>query len=153
MGPFRLLAGGVGADRRALDHFRRVHDDLPALIRSADVVACVPWYEPFGIVPLEAMACGTPVVASAVGGMLDTVEDGVTGLLVPPRDAGAVAAAVCRLVGDPVTLARMGAAAADAVAHRYSWDAVAEATETVYRGVGAAVPEPLVPARTGRKDR
>ena len=93
------------------------------------------------------------VVASAVGGMLDTVEDGVTGLLVPPRDAGAVAAAVRRLVGDPATLGRMRAAAADAVARRYSWDAVAEATETVYRGVGAAAPEPLVHARTGRKDR
>jgi D-inositol-3-phosphate glycosyltransferase len=131
------------------------HDQTAELMRAADLVLTVPWYEPFGIVPLEAMACGTPVVASAVGGMLDTVEDGVTGLLVPPRDAPAVADAVRRLATDPQTLARFGAAAAAAVAERYSWDAVAEATEHVYRGVDGPVPppEPRVPARTGRKDR
>jgi glycosyltransferase involved in cell wall biosynthesis len=130
------------------------HAQAAGLMRAADVLLTVPWYEPFGIVPLEAMACGTPVVASAVGGMLDTVEDGVTGLLVPPRDAPAVARAVRRLVGDPLVLARFGAAAATAVGERYSWEAVAEATESVYRGIDARVapPEHLVPARTGRKD-
>jgi D-inositol-3-phosphate glycosyltransferase len=79
----------------------------------------------------------------------------VTGVLVPPRDPAATAAAVGRLMADPAALARLGASAADAVAARYSWAAVAEATEHVYREAGAAVPpsEPLVPARTGRKDR
>jgi glycosyltransferase involved in cell wall biosynthesis len=131
------------------------HLEAARLMRAADLVLTVPWYEPFGIVPLEAMACGTPVVASAVGGMLDTVDDGVTGVLVPPRDPEAVAAAVRRLAGDRPGLARMGAAAARSVAERYSWQAVAEATERVYRGVDPSVPlpEPLVPARTGRKDR
>ena len=52
---------------------RVAHRDVPALLRSADVVVSAPWYEPFGIVPVEAMACGTAVVASAVGGHLDTV--------------------------------------------------------------------------------
>ncbi|MGB8997207.1 MAG: glycosyltransferase, partial [Pseudonocardiaceae bacterium] len=65
--------------------------DVPPLLRSADVVVSVPWYEPFGMVPLEAMACGVPVVASAVGGHLDTVLDGRTGALVAPRDPAALA--------------------------------------------------------------
>ena len=131
------------------------HDEAAELMRAADLVLTVPWYEPFGIVPLEAMACGTPVVASAVGGMLDTVVEGLTGVLVPPRDPAATAAAVRRLMADPAELARLGASAVDAVAARYSWAAVAEATEHVYLGVGAAGPpsQPLVPARTGRKDR
>src|SRR4029450_4465421 len=83
--------------------------DVPALLRSADLVACVPWYEPFGIVALEAMACGIPVVGSAVGGLLDTVQHGRTGLLVPPRDPRAIAAAAARLVGNPSLRAHMGA--------------------------------------------
>ena len=67
-----------------------------------------PWYEPFGITPLEAVACGVPVVGSAVGGLLDTVEDGVTGRLVPPRDPAAVAGAVAGLLADPALAARCG---------------------------------------------
>jgi glycosyltransferase involved in cell wall biosynthesis len=153
----RLRAAGERAGVLSRLHVvgRVPHEQAAGLMRAADVVVTVPWYEPFGIVPLEAMACGTPVVASAVGGMLDTVEDGVTGLLVPPRDAPALARALRRLVADPQVLARFGAAAAAAVSDRYSWQAVAEATERVYRGVAAPVPppEPLVPARTGRKDR
>ncbi|HEY0717081.1 MAG TPA: glycosyltransferase, partial [Streptosporangiaceae bacterium] len=75
--------------------------DVPALIRSADAVVCVPWYEPFGIVPLEAMACGVPVVASAVGGLTDTVVDRATGWLVPPRDPAVLASALQALLADP----------------------------------------------------
>ena len=61
---------------------------VPALIRSADVVVCTPWYEPFGITPLEAMACGVPVVASAVGGLTDSVVHGTTGLPDPRPRSG-----------------------------------------------------------------
>ena len=82
----RALAERAGVADRVVLLGRVSRADLPALIRSADAVVCVPWYEPFGIVPLEAMACGVPVVASAVGGMIDSVVDGVTGLHVPPRD-------------------------------------------------------------------
>jgi glycosyltransferase involved in cell wall biosynthesis len=81
---------------------------MPALLRSADLVLCTPWYEPFGLVPLEAMACGVPVVGSAVGGLLDTVVPGVTGALVPPRDPAALAVAVRQLLADPALRARYG---------------------------------------------
>ena len=75
--------------------------DMPALLRSADLVVCAPWYEPFGLVPLEAMACGVPVVATAVGGFLDTVVDGVTGILVPPQRPDRLAAAIRKLLAEP----------------------------------------------------
>jgi glycosyltransferase involved in cell wall biosynthesis len=106
---------------------------VPALLRSADVVVTVPWYEPFGIVPLEAMACGRPVVASAVGGMLDTVRPGVTGLHVPPRRPDALAEAVQQLLDDPARRADYGRAGAARVRSRYTWSRVAEATELAYR--------------------
>src|SRR5207302_1759145 len=86
------------------------HTGIPRLLRSADVVVCTPWYEPFGIVPLEAMACGVPVIASAVGGLTDTVVHGETGLLVPPRDPAAVAEAAKRLLACPVMRASFGRA-------------------------------------------
>ncbi|MDP8971463.1 MAG: glycosyltransferase, partial [Actinomycetota bacterium] len=79
------LARRLGVADRVQLRGRVPRRDMPVLLRSADVVVCTPWYEPFGIVPLEAMACGVPVVASAVGGLQDTVVDGITGLHVPPR--------------------------------------------------------------------
>lgn len=118
---------------------------MPALLRSADVVVATPWYEPFGIVPLEAMACGVPVVASAVGGLVDSVVDGVTGTLVPARRPDHLAAALRELLGDPVRRQAYGVAGRDRACARYAWDRIARDTEVVYRdvlGVGAhAVPE------------
>jgi glycosyltransferase involved in cell wall biosynthesis len=109
--------------------------DVPALIRSADAVVCVPWYEPFGIVPLEAMACGIPVVASAVGGLTDTVVDRGTGWLVPPRDPVVLAGALRALLADPAQRAAMGAAGRDRVEQWYTWPRVAAQTEAVYQGL------------------
>ncbi|GAA1587794.1 glycosyltransferase family 1 protein [Kribbella sancticallisti] len=114
-------------------------DEVPGLLRSADVVACTPWYEPFGIVPLEAMACGRPVVASAVGGLLDTVVDGVTGVHVPAKDPDRLAAVLRRLLADPVERRRLGEAGAARVAEKYTWPKVAAATEEVYRRITAPV--------------
>jgi glycosyltransferase involved in cell wall biosynthesis len=106
---------------------------VTALLRSADLAVCVPWYEPFGIVPLEAMACGVPVVASAVGGMIDTVVDGVTGVHVPPRRPERLADTLRALLADPVRRADLGAAGVRRARERYTWDRVAEATLEVYR--------------------
>jgi glycosyltransferase involved in cell wall biosynthesis len=114
---------------------RVAHEELPALIRSADAVVATPWYEPFGIVPLEAAACGVPVVGSAVGGLLDSVEDGVTGRLVPARDPVAVARAVRELATDPLRRRRAGQAARRRAITRFSWERVAEATEDAYRAL------------------
>ncbi len=112
-------------------------DDLPALLRSADVVVCAPWYEPFGIVPLEAMACGVPVVASAVGGMIDTVVDGVTGVHVPPRDPERLAEALRALLDDEERHLAYGRAGASRARRLYDWERVASLTSDVYLEVGA----------------
>ncbi|KQS97477.1 glycosyltransferase [Cellulomonas sp. Leaf395] len=109
------------------------HHDLPTLVRSADVVVATPWYEPFGIVPIEAAACGVPVVGSAVGGLLDTVQDGRTGLLVPPRDPASLVSALRSLLDDPDRRAAFGQAARRRAVARYGWDRVAAQTELVYR--------------------
>jgi glycosyltransferase involved in cell wall biosynthesis len=106
--------------------------DMPALLRSGDLVICSPWYEPFGLVPLEAMACGVPVVASAVGGMLDTVVDSVTGALVPPRDPAALAGVVGALLASPDQRAQLARAGLERARSRYSWDQVAADTAAVY---------------------
>ena len=109
--------------------------DVPAWVRSADVVLAVPWYEPFGITPLEAMACGRPVVATAVGGLQDSVVDGVTGDLVPPRDPDALGKALAALLADDERRAAYGAAGVRRARARYRWSRVVADTETVYRQV------------------
>lgn len=116
--------------------------DMPALVRSADVVLCVPAYEPFGIVPLEAMACGVPVLATDVGGHRDTVADRVTGRLVRPGDPDAIASAARELLGSEQLRRRMGRAGRARVLARFTWQRVADGAEQVYRqvAVGHAVP-------------
>jgi len=96
------------------------------------VVACTPWYEPFGIVPLEAMGCGVPVVASAVGGMLDTVVHDVTGRLVTPRRPRECAEAVTTILRDSFLRRSLGLAGRDRACARYSWDRVAADTLRIY---------------------
>lgn len=117
--------------------------DMPGLFRSADAVVCTPWYEPFGIVPLEAMSCGVPVVAAAVGGLQDTVLDHGTGLHVPPRDPEAIAGALAVLLGNPGLRAEMGSAGQVRARTRYSWDRVAAETEKAYQLAMAELPATL----------
>jgi D-inositol-3-phosphate glycosyltransferase len=120
--------------------------DVPRLLRSADVVVCPPWYEPFGIVPLEAMACGVPVVGTAVGGLLDTVVDGVTGLLVAPRRPRELGRALSALLADPARRDLLGRTAARRVRSRFTWAGVAQSTLQVYDGVLNQVGTRRVPA-------
>jgi D-inositol-3-phosphate glycosyltransferase len=151
----RECARRVGVTGRLHLVGRVAPDDAAALLRAADVLLAVPWYEPFGIVPLEAMACATPVVASAVGGMIDTVDPGVTGAHVPPRDPEAVARAVRELAGRPEHLRAVGAAGARRVRGRYAWSQVAEETEAVYEQLASSsgrVREPVTVTRTSWED-
>jgi glycosyltransferase involved in cell wall biosynthesis len=123
--------------------------DVPALIRGCSVVVTVPWYEPFGITPLEAMACGRPVVGSAVGGLLDTVVPGQTGELVPPRDPVALARVLRRLLDEPARRAAYGEAGRRRAMALYDWDEVARRTEAVYHDLLRTAD----PVRTVRADQ
>lgn len=110
------------------------HADLARWLAKATVV-CVPSRsESFGLVALEALACGTPVIATRVGGLSTVVVDGVTGLLVDGHDARRWADAITRLLGDAAQRESMGA---KAVAHAsgFSWEAMVDATEAVYKSV------------------
>jgi glycosyltransferase involved in cell wall biosynthesis len=151
-----VIVGGPPADRldgdaevgrlRALAEEHKVADrvrllgsvpreDMAGWYRSADVVACTPWYEPFGLTPLEAMACGVPVVAYAVGGLAESVIDGVTGTLVQPRDIRGLATALRNVLGDDVARMSYASAAVDRVRSRYTWDRTATDLERVYARV------------------
>jgi len=129
----RELAAGHGLDDRVHVIGSVAREHVPALMRAADVLVSVPWYEPFGLVPVEAMACGVPVVASAVGGHLDTVAG--CGLLVPPRRPRALARALREVLGNPDLGREIGAAGARRARERYGWPRVAELTEAVYTQV------------------
>jgi alpha-maltose-1-phosphate synthase len=114
-------------------------EDVRQVLSHATVFCCPSVYEPLGIVNLEAMACSTAVVASAVGGIPEVVDDGVTGLLVPydsadPRafEAG-LATAIDELAGDPARAAAMGHAGRSRAVAEFGWDAVAARTVEVYR--------------------
>ncbi|NUW41729.1 glycosyltransferase [Nonomuraea rhodomycinica] len=129
----RELADGYGLAGRVRVVGSVPRDEVPALMRAADALVTVPWYEPFGMVPVEAMACGVPVIASAVGGHLDTVAG--CGLLVPPRRPRALARALKDVLADPGRRRAMGAAGARRARQRYGWPRVAERTEAVYTQV------------------
>jgi starch synthase len=126
--------------------------DVIQLLSHATVFVCPSIYEPLGIVNLEAMACEAAVVASAVGGIVEVVEDGVTGLLVPfePRDDGTqepldpdrfaadFAAAVNELLADPARAEEMGRAGRRRAVELFSWPAIARETVAVYEELTSA---------------
>jgi D-inositol-3-phosphate glycosyltransferase len=146
-------SGGTEVDRlRALiDHLglaEVVHllgsipqQELPRYYAAADCVVVPSHYESFGLVAVEAMACGTPVVASRVGGLGLSVKDGVTGYLVPARDDGAFAERIGCLLHAPELVARLGAAAAVA-GRAYSWRAVADRIVNLYSRFGVICTSP-----------
>lgn len=139
----RRVADELGVAERVHLHGQLPHEDMPEVYRTADVVLAVPWYEPFGITPLEAAACARPLVGAAVGGLLDSVEDGATGLLVPPRDVPALVAAVRGLLSDRDRRERMGQAARRRAVEHFDWDVVSARTEQILLDVAGLRPTPV----------
>lgn len=108
------------------------HHELPPLYERAAVVAVPSHREGFGVACAEAMAAGRPVVASAVGGLLDLVVDDETGLLVPPRNVEALRTALERLLGDADLRRRMGEAGRERIREHFTWPAVTDLTIQAY---------------------
>ena len=130
---------GLGDRVRFVGHV----EDVPSLLGSANAFVLPSISEAFPNAAIEAMAAGLPVVASAVGGLLELVDHGRTGLLVPPSDPSALAAAIASLDADPERASRLGAAAREDVAHRYSFDRMVRSFEDLYlTRLGLAASQP-----------
>jgi glycosyltransferase involved in cell wall biosynthesis len=134
-GPFRELAQ-LAAELRIRGRVKFAGEvaaaKLPALLRSADVVVSAATYEPSGLRAIQAMACGTPVIVSAVGAHRDAVIEGTTGLLIAPENPAMLAHRVRRLLATPALLTAWGIAAADRARSRYSWERIGRETAAAY---------------------
>jgi hypothetical protein len=117
---------------------RRQREQLRAYYCAANVFVTTPWYEPFGITPLEAMACGTPVIGSAVGGIQYSVVDGLTGYLVPPNDPAALAEHLRYLHEHPALARALGLAGVRRARAMFTWDEVAAQLGSTYRRLAPA---------------
>ncbi len=130
----RARALGVDARVRFAGHLAD-EATLAAAYRDARCTVLASEYEAFGLVLLESLAQGTPVIASRVGGIPEFIEDGRAGLLVPPGDVAALTAALRRLWNDPALARRLGRHGRTEVVPRYTWDRVVERLEAIYREV------------------
>src|SRR5262249_26536465 len=117
---------------------RRGRETLKYYYSAADLFVTAPWYEPFGITPVEAMACGTPVVGSNVGGIKYTVRDGETGYLVPPRDPDRLAERMGHLYQHPKVMGLLSRQAIRGANDLFTWEKVARSVAAVYEEVLAA---------------
>lgn len=124
---------------------KRQPDELRYYYGAADVVVTTPWYEPFGLTPLEAMACARPVIGSDVGGIRFTVCDGLTGFLVPPRDPESLAGRLRYMLDRPYLCTQMGRMGRGRVEREFSWARAAERVAEVYESVLAQNRAPADP--------
>jgi D-inositol-3-phosphate glycosyltransferase len=154
IGRLESLAASDGVQHLVSFIGRARREQLKYYYSAADVFVTTPWYEPFGITPLEAMACGTPVVGSNVGGIKFTVRDGETGYLVPPRQPDALADRLAHLFRHPSLRQVLGRQAVHRANDLFTWRHVASATAALYervltsgRGGGAEAGERAVVER------
>jgi glycosyltransferase involved in cell wall biosynthesis len=132
IGRLRELAQGLGIDDHIIFTGRRDRGLLRYFYSASDVFVTTPWYEPFGITPLESMACGTPVIGADVGGIKYTVVDGVTGYLVPPNDPVSLAQRLETLLDSDDLLRTMGTRAIQRAHANFTWGKVVAAIGRVY---------------------
>jgi D-inositol-3-phosphate glycosyltransferase len=123
---------------------QRARSDLRYYYSAANAFVTTPWYEPFGITPVEAMACGTPVIGAAVGGIKHTVVDGETGYLVPPKDAQAVASRLAMLHDQPQHARRLGQQGLQRAYQYYTWRNVAKQIAAVYEAALDTAPSDML---------
>jgi glycogen(starch) synthase len=135
LGELEAIAQGLGVDHMVRFPGFVPDDELRHLLHTCSCVAIPSLYEPFGIVALEALAAGAPLVAAASGGLVEVLDGTGAGLLYPPGDAGALAAALSRMLDGPGLAASARAAGAHLVHDVYSWDAVAAATVPHYEAL------------------
>ncbi|RJG06714.1 glycosyltransferase family 1 protein [Noviherbaspirillum cavernae] len=141
LGRLMELAQSLGIADSVKFTGQRGRDQLRYYYSAANVFCTTPWYEPFGITPVEAMACGTPVVGTAVGGIKTTVVDGETGYLVPPNDPDALAERLAWLQRHPHMAQRLGWAGMRRAYRQYTWRNVASRISDVYEAaIEAATP-------------
>lgn len=145
LGRLMAVARSQGVSDQVVFTGSRPRDALRQYYSAADVFVTTPWYEPFGITPLEAMACARPVIASAVGGLKSTVVDARTGFLVPANDPQALAQRLAVLAADPALAARMGRAGRRRAVGRYTWRCVVDRLLRVYeRALHVEAPAPFM---------
>ncbi len=130
----QALCGELSMDRMVVFLGKRGQDTLPYYYSAAELLVMPSHYESFGMVALEAMACGTPVIASQVGGLAFLVQDGVTGFHVPNGDSDALCAKLTLLMADASLRAQMGAQAAE-YARGYAWEIIAAQIVDVYKSL------------------
>lgn len=155
LGRLRKIAEQEGVRERINFAGLRPRQMLRFFYSAADMFVTTPWYEPFGITPLEAMACGTPVIGSCVGGIKFTVHDGVTGFLVPAKNPDVLADKMAELYGNPERRRTMCARAVRRVHHHFTWRTISRQLENLYARVarrGMAASGKIFPLPNGLRN-
>ncbi len=145
IGVLQSMISELGLQDRVIFTGKRQPDELYVYYSAADLIVTTPWYEPFGLTPLEAMACGRPVIGSNVGGIAFTVSEGETGYLVPPKSPEILADRIVELLDNNDLRNRMGSNARQRVVKLFTWERAAELTAQLY---GKAISKRLHIANT-----
>jgi len=138
----RAIAQAENVGEQVIFVGRRSRELLKLYYSAADIFITTPWYEPFGITPLEAMACGTPVIGSDVGGIKFSVVDGQTGHLVAPNCPDALAERIEALYREPDRLKELSRNGIRRVNRNFTWGSVTGSIASLYRQVCGETIEP-----------